>query len=950
MHNEKGSERMTHAETVDPSRLASMSTFTPEQWQEISPYLDHALSLSEDERKGWLQSFRLEKPKLAEALLQLLEEHRALADEHFLESAPVRVAGGIPLLDQKVGAYSLISLIGQGGMGSVWLAERSDGRFERQVALKFLSFPLTRGIRAERFKREGQILGQLTHPNIAELIDAGVAPTGEPYLVLEYVDGFPVDRYCDQQKLDVDARIRIFLDVVNAVAHAHANLIVHRDIKPSNVLVRSDGQVKLLDFGIAKLLAEGVNATATVITVEGRGAMTPQFAAPEQVTGEAITTATDVYALGVLLYLLLTGQHPAGQKLHSTAELVKAILECEPSQPSTLALTAESKQLAETRAATPEKLRRQLRGDLDTIICKALKKNPAERYPSVTALADDLQRFLRHVPISARPDTIGYRATKFLRRNRTAVTFTAAAMVLVIGSLSAGLYVANSERKVAERRFAEVRQLANKFIQLDNKIRGLPGSTQVRMEMVTDSLQYLSSLSSEAPVDKDLALEIAYAYVRVAHAQGDPTSPNLGQFAEAESSLNSAARFVDPILAKDPRNPRALFIATTIAHDRMTLAESRGDRSERVKHATEAASLIERFMDTRPVKFGDLYSMRYFYANVACAYFDSRELDKVILYSQRGLNIPLQGPRANDLRGLILSYLSAAQWQSGDLNNALKTAGEAIELEKTEAAEGHASLLINLANAYDLEGMILGRQDAEPTLERTREALGDFQKALDIAEDLASKDADDYLGRHNVAVFGLEVGNILRHTDVRKALAVYDHSLTRIREAKTSSSTQRDEAALLVGSSYALRWLGRENEAKQRLDRAFELLHAAQQYPFDKVEPMSDAYDALRARADDYAQTGQVDKASESYRQLLDKMMAWNSDPQNDLQSATCLSRTWTALAVLLRQAGHVEEADRFEALRADLWKHWSEKLPNAQALLRQSLSNLFKGGNGQSY
>jgi tetratricopeptide (TPR) repeat protein len=280
----------------------------------------------------------------------------------------------------------------------------------------------------------------------------------------------------------------------------------------------------------------------------------------------------------------------------------------------------------------------------------------------------------------------------------------------------------------------------------------------------------------------------------------------------------------------------------------------------------------------------------------------------------------------------------------------LKTAGEAIELEKTEAAEGHASLLINLANAYDLEGMILGRQDAEPTLERTREALGDFQKALDIAEDLASKDADDYLGRHNVAVFGLEVGNILRHTDVRKALAVYDHSLTRIREAKTSSSTQRDEAALLVGSSYALRWLGRENEAKQRLDRAFELLHAAQQYPFDKVEPMSDAYDALRARADDYAQTGQVDKASESYRQLLDKMMAWNSDPQNDLQSATCLSRTWTALAVLLRQAGHVEEADRFEALRADLWKHWSEKLPNAQALLRQSLSNLFKGGNGQSY
>lgn len=927
-----------------------MSTFTPEQWQEISPYLDHALSLSEDEREGWLQSFRLENPKLAEALLQLLEEHRALADEHFLESAPVRVASGISLLDQKIGAYSLISLIGEGGMGSVWLAERDDGRFERRVALKFLPSPSTRGIGAERFKREGKILGQLTHPNIAELMDAGVAPTGEPYLVLEYVDGLPIDRYCDQQKLDVDARIRLFLDVVNAVAHAHANLVVHRDIKPSNVLVRSDGQVKLLDFGIAKLLAEGANPAATVITVEGRGAMTPQFAAPEQIMGGIVTTATDVYALGVLLYLLLTGQHPAGQKLHSTVELVKAIVECEPASPSNIASSTESKQLAETRATTPEKLRRQLRGDLDTIICKALKKNPAERYASVTALADDLQRFLRHEPISARPDTIGYRAAKFLRRNRTVAALTAAATVLVIGSLSAGLYVANSERKIAERRFAEVRQLANKFIELDNKIRGLPGSTQVRMEMVTDSLQYLSSLGTEAPVDKDLALEIAYAYVRVAHAEGDPTSPNLGQFTDAAASLNKAASFVNPILAKDPRNPRALFIATTIAHDRMTLAESRGDRSERLKHAAEAASLIERFMDTRPVKFGDLYSMRYFYANVACAYFDPREFDKVMLYSQRGLNIPLQGPRANDLRGLILSYLSAAQWLSGDLDNALNTAGESIELEKTEAAEGHASLRINLANAYDQEGMVLGRQDAEPSLGRTREALADFQKALDIAEDLASKDADDYLGRHNVAVFGLEIGNILRHTDAPRALAVYDHSLMRIRETKTSSSTQRDEAALLVGSSYALRWLGREKESKQRLDRAFELLHAAGRYPTDKIEPMSETYDAVRAQADDYADIGQVAKAIEAYRQLLDKIMAWGPAPQNDLRDAACISRTWTALAVLLRRAGHSEGAKTFETQRADLWNHWSERLPNAQALLRQSLSNLFKYSNVQSY
>jgi serine/threonine protein kinase/tetratricopeptide (TPR) repeat protein len=915
-----------------------MSTLSPGQWQEISPYLEQALSLTEEQRSAWLQSFRLEKPELATLLQQLLEEYRELAEEHFLERMPIRVAKGLSVFDPKLGAYSLISLIGQGGMGSVWLAERTDGRFERRVAVKFLPFAMISGVGAERFKREGKILGQLTHAHIAELMDAGVTPNGEPYLILEYVEGLPIDQYCDRQKLDVDARIRLFLDVVSAVGHAHANLIVHRDIKPPNVLVRNDGQVKLLDFGIAKFLAEDANPAATLLTIEGRAAMTPQFAAPEQVTGESITTATDVYALGVLLYLLLTGQHPAGQKLHSTVELVRAIVECEPPQPSNAITFKGAKELAEKRASTPEKLQRQLRGDLDTIIGKALKKKPAERYPSVTALADDLQRFLRHEPIRARPDTIGYRAAKFVRRNRTVLALTAAAIALVIGSLSAGLYVANRERKIAEHRFAEVRQLANKFIALDNEIRGLPGSTQVRMRMVADSLQYLSSLSTEAPVDQDLALEIAYAYVRVAHAQGDPTSPNLGQFAEAAASLNNATKFVDPILAKDPQNQRALFIATTIAHDRMNLADTLGDQAEELKDAAEAASLVERFMSTRPDGEHDLYSMRYFYVNIAGAYYDARKFDKVIRYAQRALDIPIPGARANALRGAILSNLGAARWQLGDLDGALKTAHESLDFQQAEAAGGHVSLRINLANAYDVEGMILGRADAEPSLGRSREALADFQKALDIAEDLANKDSVDYLGRHNVAVFGLEAGNLLRHKDAKKALAVYDHALVRIREAKPNASTQRDEAELLASSSYVLRWLGREDDAKQRLDRTLELLRAAKRYPSDKVEPMGDTYHALRAQADDYAETGQAAKAIDAYRQLLQKIMAWGPDAQNDLRDATCISRTWTALASLLRYAGQTQLAEQLEAQRADLWSHWNGKVPNARALLRESL------------
>jgi serine/threonine protein kinase/tetratricopeptide (TPR) repeat protein len=921
--------------------VSTMSTLNPGQWQEISPYLERALSLTEEQRSGWLQSFRMEKPELAELLQQLLEEHRSLAEEHFLERMPIRVAKGLSVVDPKLGAYSLISLIGQGGMGSVWLAERTDGRFERRVAVKFLPFAMISGVGAERFKREGKILGQLSHVHIAELMDAGVTPNGEPYLILEYVDGLPIDQYCDQQRLDVDARIRLFLDVISAVGHAHSNLIVHRDIKPSNVLVRNDGQVKLLDFGIAKFLADDANPAATLLTIEGRAAMTPQFAAPEQVTGESITAATDGYALGVLLYLLLTGQPPVGQGLHSTVELVRAIVECEPPLPSCATTFTGAKEVAEKRASTPEKLQRQLRGDLDTIIGKALKKKPAERYSSVSAFADDLQRFLRHEPIRARPDAIGYRAAKFARRNRTVLALTATAIALVIGSLSAGLYAANRERKIAERRFAEVRQLANKFIALDNEIRGLPGSTQVRMRMVADSIQYLSSLSTEAPVDKDLALEIAYAYVRVAHAQGDPTSPNLGQFAEAAASLNNATKFVDPILAKDRQDQRALFIATTIAHDRMNLANTLGDQVEELKDGAEAAALVERFMNTRPVEQHDLYSMRYFYVNIAGAYYDARKFDNVILYSQRALDIPVPGSQANALRGEILSNLGEARWQLGDLDGALKTVHESLAFQQVEAAGGHASLRINLANAYNVEGMILGRADAEPSLGRSREALADFQKALDLAEDLANKDSVDYLGRHNVAVFGLEAGNLLRHEDAKKALAAYDHALLRIREAKPNASTQRDEAELLAGSSYVFRWLGRENDAKQRVDRALELLRAAKRYPSDKVEPMSDTYHALRAQADDYAETGQSAKAIDGYRQLLQKINAWGPDPQNDLRDATCISRTWTALAGLLRNAGQAQAAAGLEAQRADLWGRWIGKIPNARVLLRESLSQI---------
>jgi tetratricopeptide (TPR) repeat protein len=342
-----------------------------------------------------------------------------------------------------------------GGMGTVWRARRSDGRFEGFVAVKLLNLALIGPRGDERFRREGTLLARLAHPNVARLIDAGVTPAGQPFLVLEYVEGTPIDAFADERRLTVEERLRLFLQVAEAVAHAHANLIVHRDLKPSNVLVRPDGQVKLLDFGIGKLLEPDEPGRAE-LTREGGLALTPEFAAPEQIAGEAVTTATDVYALGVLLYMLLTGRHPAAAPRDPSAGIVRAILDEEPLRAS-LAAGHAAPGSGAARRASPGRLQRLLRGDLDTILAKALKKRPSERYRTVTALADDVRRHLAHQPITARPDSLGYRTARFVRRNRAAVALSALALAALVGGTTATLVQARTAR--VQRDFA-LRQLA----------------------------------------------------------------------------------------------------------------------------------------------------------------------------------------------------------------------------------------------------------------------------------------------------------------------------------------------------------------------------------------------------------------------------------------------------------------------------------------------------------
>ena len=916
---------------------------TRQQWEKIKEVFGSALECDAGGRAAFLDQACGDDRSLRQEVESLIKAHESSSN---LWQYPLRLGPPDNIEGRFIGPYQLLKKIGEGGMGQVWLAQQTSP-LQRTVALKLVRWGMYDDTLLHRFRAERQSLAVMDHPAIAKVFDAGATSEGQPYFVMEYVAGVPISEYCDEKKLNIRGRLELLIKVCEGVQHAHQKAIIHRDLKPANILVADvDGKPapRIIDFGLAKAINRDVT-DETINTRIGHFVGTPGYMSPEQCDPAStdVDTRTDVYSLGVILYVLLTGSLPfetKDWKGKPLDEILRGLRDRDPVRPSTKVSADRNTSFtaAEARGTAPKQLVSALRGDLDWITMKAIEKDRTRRYASVTAFTDDLRRYLTHEAIGAGPDTFAYRTAKFARRNRTAVALISAVLALVIGSLSIGLLIANRERKIAERRFAQVRQMANKFIALDQDIRGLPGSTKVRMQLVSDSLQYLTSLSTDVHGDKDLALEIAYAYVRVAHAQGDPTSPNLGQFGEAEANLTRASGFVDPILAQDPTNPRALFIATTIAHDRLTLADNRGDKAGEMKHAADAASLIERFMSTHPVEQHDLYSMRYFYVNIAGAFYEGRKFDQVILYNQRGLDVPVPGSRANALRGAILVNLAAARWQTGDLDGAMKTSHESLGFQQAEAASGHPALLLNLADGYDLEGKILGRQDAEPSLGRSRDALADFQKAFDIAEDLASKDSADYLCRHYIAGSGLEMGNILRHTDPEKALAVYEHSLVRIREAQPDANSQRDEAALLVGSSYVLRWLDRENDAKQRLTRAFELLHAAELYPADKVEPMSDLYDALRAQADEYAERGESAKAIDAYQQLLDKMMAWPSDVQNDLRDATCVSRTWTALARLQRRARRYDEANRLEAQRTELWNHWNGKLPNAQFLLRQSL------------
>jgi serine/threonine protein kinase len=474
-------------------------------WRDISPLLDEALELPGSARESWLKDLETRAPELVAHVRYCLRQITELGDREFLE-APVRFNLAAGLEGSALGAYTLDRPLGFGGMGTVWLAHRSDGRFEGQVAVKLLNPAFVGHPSERRFAREGSVLARLQHPNIAHLLDAGVEADRQPYLVLEYVQGDRIDEYCNQHGLGIEQRIRLFLDVLAAVAHAHSNLVVHRDLKPANILVTGSGEVKLLDFGVAALLSRDGD-DVTRLTGHIAPGLTPGYASPEQLLGHPITTATDVYALGTVLFELLAGRRPSSAKDEpkTAAELIRLTLETDAPRLSDVASEAQ--------------WRRSLRGDLDNIVAMALRRNPGERYRTAEMFAQDLQHYLALEPVSAQSRTFGYLAAKFVRRNRAAVASACAIAIalIVAGAFSVWQMIeANQQRRLAEDQAsrAEFSRDFAEFVLTDAGTTGRPFTTSELLLRAEQAIQAQYG-SADSPAAIEQVIKLGMLFVRL---------------------------------------------------------------------------------------------------------------------------------------------------------------------------------------------------------------------------------------------------------------------------------------------------------------------------------------------------------------------------------------------------------------------------------------------------
>lgn len=797
---------------------------SPERWRQIEDVFARTEGLSPEEAEVFLdrecgadQELRRE----VEALLRNEPKSGALLKNMVEQAAGLLTASGKRMaadhsgqrLGMRIGHYRLLQVIGRGGMGVVYLAERDDEQYHKKVALKLVQQGHDTKFVLDRFRQERQILAQLEHPNIARFIDGGVTSEGIPYYVMEFVEeGDTLVQYCQRRNLSVRERLRFFLQAANAVYYAHRNLVVHRDLKPSNILVDKHGMVKLLDFGIAKVLDQEPGSgyvTQTVVRM-----MTPDYGSPEQVLGSPITIATDVYSLGAILYELLTDLPAHRFKNYSTAEIERIICHEDPPLPSVAVL----------REKTPEheRLSRELTGDLDSIAAMAMRKEPERRYPSVGRLMDDIERYLNGQVVLAHRGTIRYHAAKFVRRHKLPIVAAAMVLLTLVGGITATAYQARR----AERRFQQVRQLANTLLtDLDKRIALMPQSTELREWMASTVVRYLDNLAREAGNDDQLQLELAQGYYKIAQLLGAPGSSNLGQTKASLEHYRKASAIMERLAAEKFHPLEVLPNLCSALRAEGQLETLDGDFT-RARHTFQDA-----------LRYGQTLSALSRNSGNECL---AGVYGGIVNLEMRSANprgaIPYLMPQLEHARNLaaarhdlpaqeqLLSVqlnLAQAQLETGQTEKAQARVKESEQLGKAALGAGWEDSRFRF-RLLEMSGDIAGNP-RDIHLCHPAEAISSYRAALAIAERHYARDTTDARSRRDLDRVLRKLGLMIVDTQPAESLLLYRRAIglseINLRISPDNPDFIRDNADGLLGTGYALQNLNHLHEALQSYER-----------------------------------------------------------------------------------------------------------------------------------
>jgi tetratricopeptide (TPR) repeat protein len=923
-----------------------------ERWRRIEELYHSAAEVPESQRAAFLEESCAGDEALRHDVGSLLSYQND--SEEFIEMPAMEVAARIlaqdPNLGQKasqsapvegtISRYRILEKIGAGGMGEVYRAARADGQFTKEVAIKLVRGGFDTAFVLERFRNERQILAGLDHPNIARLLDGGTTDDGIPYLVMELVRGSGIDQYCDTHRLPITKRLQLFRDVCSAVHYAHQRLVIHRDIKPSNILVTEGGVPKLLDFGIAKILDPSTGTETTLAHP-----MTPEYASPEQIRSEPITTATDVYSLGVVLYQLLTGRSPYDRDTSSTHELARAICDTDPARPSIVVLRKAVARVGEEgahpagelvsslREGSPAKLQRRLAGDLDDITLKALRKEPSLRYGSVEQFAEDIRNHLEGRPVKASIGSWNYRAGKFVARHRVGVAATTAiALVLAagIGATVREARIARKERVRAEKRFNDVRQLSDSLIfDVHDAIQNLPGATPARKLLLDRAVQYLDRVASDSGGDSGLQRELAWGYQRLAVVQGNSSESNLGDQNAADASNQKATALFEEVARANPGNATDQL---NVAILRRIMSFSDLLQPDGRKNLEQAMAITERVMKTDGANPRVWSERSIEYQNLGMMQNDAGDRAHALESFQKDLtikeNILKTHPEYRNIRtgiGMVSVLVGDALARIGSRQEGLQKMQEGIGLFES-VVKGGADINTerDLAISKTKRGGIQLMDGDFPG------ARASFHEARAILEPMAKVDPQNSMFQLDMAGMDYEEGRLLASTGRYAAAILPLQKAIQAYQALLAQGRDVTEIVPQLGASYI--WLGEAEAGQRHLHGALENYRKASaemQSPAGRIVPD----DTLCQLATSYVKAGDVltkmrsfEEASASYQKALDIITPLISPERQDVPALYPAADAYAGLGdVPAARARRASDAREQAQLGSDA-RTWYEK------------------------